>query len=498
MRRLRVLITNITLALRTGTEINVRDLALALLARGHQPIVYSSDPGVVAEEIARATVPVVSDLADIGAPPDVIHGHHHPELVQALLHFPGVPAIFVSHDALAWHDAAPRFARIRRYLAVDEANLDRIVCQHGIPAERASMLLNAVDLARFPPRAPLPACPSRALVFSNYAREDSYLGAIREACRRSGLSLDVVGSGVGRAAPAPEALLGQYDLVFAKARCALEALAVGAAVVLCDYAGSGPMVTSGDLARLRRLNFGRRLLTGPLDADALVRQIARYDATDAARVSAWIREDASLDHAVAQLLRLYEEVIAEQAADPIDPLAESRSLADYLRDWGPRFKDGPLRTEVEEARVEVAGARGEIDRLRGEVARLHGETDQLRAESARLGGETDRLALERDTVGRARETLASEHQRLTTELQGLVTALHAARSDGGRLEAELEGVRRDLAYLTSTATWALHERVVTWPLAVGAYRLLRHGVRLARRLLPAPAGMAGRPRRSTR
>ena len=39
-------------------------------------------------------------------------------------------------------------------------------------------------------------------------------------------------------------LTGDYDLVFAKARCALEAMAVGAAVVLCDTHGLGPMVTS--------------------------------------------------------------------------------------------------------------------------------------------------------------------------------------------------------------------------------------------------------------
>ena len=55
-------------------------------------------------------------------------------------------------------------------------------------------------------------------------------------------------------------MLGQYDIVFAKARCALEALAVGNAVVLCDTVGVGPMVTTGEVDRLRRLNFGVRAL----------------------------------------------------------------------------------------------------------------------------------------------------------------------------------------------------------------------------------------------
>lgn len=53
-------------------------------------------------------------------------------------------------------------------------------------------------------------------------------------------------------------MLGGYDLVFAKARCALEAMAVGCAVVLCDVGGLGPLVTRAQVQHLRRWNFGRR------------------------------------------------------------------------------------------------------------------------------------------------------------------------------------------------------------------------------------------------
>ena len=92
--RLTVLLTNITLASRTGTEIIARDVARGLLARGHTPIVYSTSHGEIAEEIRGSTIPVVADLANVRATPDVIHGHHHPETMTALLQFPGVPAVF--------------------------------------------------------------------------------------------------------------------------------------------------------------------------------------------------------------------------------------------------------------------------------------------------------------------------------------------------------------------------------------------------------------------
>src|SRR5947209_19020919 len=118
--RLRVLLTNTTLASRTGTETYVRDLARALLARGHAPMVYSTDPGELAREIEAATVPVVDDLERVGVQPDVIHGHHLPETLTALLRFPGVPAIHFCHDWGSWYDAPLFFPRVRRFVAVDD------------------------------------------------------------------------------------------------------------------------------------------------------------------------------------------------------------------------------------------------------------------------------------------------------------------------------------------------------------------------------------------
>lgn len=336
-RPLRILFTNITLASRTGTEVYIKEAALGLLRRGHTPLVYSPDLGEIAEEIRAATVPVVDDLSLLGAPPDVIHGHHHQQAMTALLHFPGVPGIFTTHDWTVWHDAPPLFPRIRRYVAVDWTNRDRVVFEHGIPEERVRVLLNWADLERFPPRDPLPERPRRALVFSNYARGDTHLPAVQEACRRADLPLDVVGSGVGRSLANPGKVVGGYDLVFAKAKSALEALAVGTAVVLCDYRGLGQMVTSAELDALRRLNFGLRTLRHPLVPELILREIERYDARDAAEVSRRVREEAGLEPALDHLVTLYEEVIGEHEregpANAGDIAEEFRAAAVYLRDW---------------------------------------------------------------------------------------------------------------------------------------------------------------------
>lgn len=340
---MRVLITNTRLADRTGTELYVRDLARALLERGHTPIAYSPVLGDVARAMRAATIPVVDDLRTLSVPPDVIHGHHSLETMTALLAFPGVPAIWLCHDWMSWQEVPPRFPRIRRYVAVDRTCGDRLLVEHGIPEAQVRVIFNFVDLARFPSRGPLPARPARALVFSNYATEQAPVAAVREACGQAGIKLDVVGAKWGNPAEQPEDLLGRYDLVFAKGRAALEALAVGAAVVICDTAGVGPMVTTDNLDRLRGLNFGRRVLSEPLTPKVLAREIARYDAANAAEASRRMRASAGLDGAVGEFLALYEEVITEQHRPPAaDPREELQAAAAYLRSLSPRVAEGGL------------------------------------------------------------------------------------------------------------------------------------------------------------
>jgi len=329
--RIRVLITNHTLASRSGTETYVRDLALGLLRRNHQPVVYSPELGPIARELRHATVPVVDRIDQLGSRPDIIHGNDGPGLISALLHFPGVPAAFFCHSWSERPSQPPLFPRILRYVAVDELCRDRVTAENGVPDDRVRVLLNAVDLERFQPRPPLPERPRRALMYRATPTERSYVATLEAACRRAGVELDV-----GRGGEAtPELLLRNYDLVFAKARCALEALAVGTAVVLCDVVGSGPMVTAQELNDLRRLNLGRRTLRAPVDADLLSEQIARYDPHDAAVVSSRIRETASRDALVDEILDLYREIADEYSGGTdgdLLPLEEARAAAAYIRD----------------------------------------------------------------------------------------------------------------------------------------------------------------------
>lgn len=364
MGGLTVLITNATLATLTGTETYVRDLALGLLRKGHHPIVYSPELGHIAQELRRATIPVTDDLKSVGTTPDIIHGNHNTELITALLQFPKTPAVFLCHSWTDWISSPPAHPRIVTYVAVDYTCRDRLVLENGIPTERVHVRLHGVDLERFRPRAPLPQRPGRALVFSNNANQWTHLNAIREACGRANIQLEVVGSGANTSTPYPERLLADYDLVFAKGRCALEALAVGTAVILCDAQGSGPLITSSDLDRLQRLNFGIRTLSEKVDPDLLLREIERYDPVDAAEVSQRIRAGSDLNSVLDEAIALYYEVIEEfRECPPSDQTEENLATAEFLR-WLT------LATRAERAKYEQMLANSPTLRLRSTIGRL--------------------------------------------------------------------------------------------------------------------------------
>jgi hypothetical protein len=431
-----VLFTTAALDHRGGSSLYVLDLARALLERGHQPLVWSPRLGEVADELRAATIPVVDDLGSLESTPDLIHAQHQLPAMAALLRFPGVPAVFFCHGWLPWEERPPRFPRIRRYVAVDHTCRDRLLLEAGIPGESVEVVLNFVDLRKFRPRPPLPVRPARALVFSHQASEATHLPAIREACAERGIAVDVIGRDSGRAARRPEDVLPAYDLVFAKARCALEALAVGAAVIPCDALGMGPLVASANLERLRPLNFGVRALGQRIEKAALLREIDAYDAADAGRVSAEVRRTASLDEAADRLVGIYERVLAEgRSTDPsADAREESQAASRYLH---------------------------ALDRDVAAWARLGPENLRLSAENAWLSARS--AELERRGADLAREA-AVEAAR--------VEALTADRAASAERMAVLEPVRAEYEWMRRSLTWRARSAILRAPALAPMWRFL--------------------------
>jgi hypothetical protein len=194
--RLVLLLTNVWLTDRGGSETVVRDLALGLLRRGHRPIVYSPELGPPAEEMAASGVCVIDDLRQLAETPDIIHAHHAVPCGEALIRFPTTPAIYLCHSFSLWMEAPVDFPQIGAYVTVDEACRDRLVHADGIAPERVTIVRNAVDLRRIPPRPQPPwARPQRCW------RSERRRRCRSRARRASGSALSTIRWAIASAAP---------------------------------------------------------------------------------------------------------------------------------------------------------------------------------------------------------------------------------------------------------------------------------------------------------
>jgi hypothetical protein len=363
---MRVLLTNNSLVPRAGSELYVYDVAVELLKRGHEPVAFSPHLGDVAALLRAAAVPVVDDLDRISSPPDVIHGQHHYDTLIAVLRFPDTPAINFCHGWAPIEEEPLLHPSVLRYVAVDEVCRERLELEHGIDPSRVRVIMNFIDPVRFQPREPLPPRPRRALLFDNSFTEAS-CAPLRQACEDAGIHLDVHGLAAGRATSTPEHLLREYDVVFAKARAALEAMAVGTAVILCGPRGLGPMVTSEQWERLRPLNFGVRTLTGAITKENVRRELDRFQPLDAAQVSARVRREATLASAVDQMTALYDEVVVEARTALIDGEPQ-RAASSYLRRYAAIYKGRALALAQHDERF--AEALRKAERLNSSEANL--------------------------------------------------------------------------------------------------------------------------------
>lgn len=395
---MKVLLGICIMATRSGAELFVRDLALGLNRRGHSVVVYAPIIGDMIEELREQSIACVDDLESLTVAPDIIIGNTQIETMLCLARFPGVPAISICHDRVAEHGRPPRFSRIGAYVAVDANCAERLTLEHGIAPTQISIIQNGVDLRRFRPRSPLPERPRSAAIFSNYATHGVETELVRRACAAEGVALEVVGMGAGNQATAPEEILHRYDLIFAKARCAIEAMAVGCAVVVLNESlGMAGMVTSANVADWRLWNFGRRLLVrNPIDEPRVRDAIRSYSSADAALVSTYIRNHASLDSTVEALEKLTLEML-EARVEPIPPERELQEFARYVH--GFLLASGPTRIAHQAGMLQQA-----MEQAR---AREQAATERARREATHARAAEKALLIAREKLARSRKKVAA-------------------------------------------------------------------------------------------
>lgn len=327
---LRILMTTLELRVRRGAQNVTRDLALGLRAAGHDVTLYTRAGGAVADDLRGAGFAVETSLGALRDPFDVIHGQHLVSCSPVLAQYPDTPAVFVAHDNVSWFDAAPILPNIRLYAGVSRAIAERVAHDAEVDAAKVRIVLNGVDMDRFRPGPAPNTPPRRALAF---AKNADHVAVVREACARRGIEVDFVGEAASVQLEDPAKALPLYDLVFASALAALEAMACLRPVIVCDGRGMAGMVDEARYAAWRPENFGLGVLNAPLSAERALAELDRFDPAEAARVGERFRAEGGVAQWVEQYVALYREAMATPAPSPE---ARARQWGRHLERWTPR------------------------------------------------------------------------------------------------------------------------------------------------------------------
>jgi len=228
--------------------------------------------------------------------------------------FPNVPSIFQHHVPSAAVEPMVRHPNIRARFGVSTLACEKIREVLGSPAD--GILGNYVDLSTFGERGPLPAVPKRWLVICEKKHGLRHLGKIVLLAIRAGAVLSAIGPRVKRLVENVPAKAAAFDLVFASARCALEAAAAGASVIVTDYRGVAGFWNSSNCHALLDGNLGGETFNLPAQLGTLWTAIGQYDPEEARRVSTIVREKADLEKGLSRLEATYQQVIARSNGQP--------------------------------------------------------------------------------------------------------------------------------------------------------------------------------------
>ncbi len=329
---MKILITNFRLAERTASEIYARDIAKALVAGGNTVAVFASKKGAIASELEECGIPVLEHPSDVPFQPDIIHGQFNLETITALLSFPDVPAVFMSHGSQQWRGQPPRHPRILRYIAHSARVGDWLLNQLGLSKRSFLLVPNFIEMDRFQEIRRLPEEPRRALIYDRGTAPGRHLDAIHQACRYAGIELDVISELVGKTSTRPEVLLPQYDLVFAAGRPAIEALASGCGVITLNGGQIGNLVTTDNYEAIRDCNFSLddQRKGQSQTVEEILLEIQKWDWRRLAPVPRRVREELDTKIARTRLERLYRKTIRDFADNPVDPRDEFPALAEWL------------------------------------------------------------------------------------------------------------------------------------------------------------------------
>jgi hypothetical protein len=369
-----------------GTETYVGLIARELQRLGHDVTVHAEELGPLAEHLEREQGAVLARTAgELPGGCDAVLANDAMSAAALGARYPDARLVQVAHSDLFDHQLP---------LLVPGAVDAVVVCSERIAKRMRALALDVpivrlrlpVDTDRFAGMGPLPATPRRALIVSNYL-DGARRRALVEAWGAHGVTCEQVGA-PGRVELDPGPVMRDADIVVAKARAALEAMACHRAVYVFDEFGGDGWITPETYAAFEADNLAGHATPAPRTPAQLAADLADYHPD-----MGWINgELVRLHHGSRHHARALVEVLSgpRGAAVEAPVLAEVGRLTRMAwtserRRIAAQQEAGALRARVVAAEAEAAAAAqdaAELPAWRARAARAEEERDAARGELA--------------------------------------------------------------------------------------------------------------------
>jgi hypothetical protein len=376
-----------------GTQTYALTVAEQLQRLGHETTIHTAQGGPLAEVARRRGIPLALTEDELPSDIDALLTQDAMMAYRMADRLPSTPQLFRCPSEVFDLQLPPQLPGVvSAVMALSDRCANRV---RALASEHEAIRLRQpIDTERFAARGAIRARPRRAVLLGTYLGGQR-LAMLRAAWEAAGVECVRVSSTL-----APEAALGDADIVVAKGKAALEGMACSRAVYVYDQFGCDGWVTPDSYPAIEADNFAGLATDAIPTAASLRAALDNYDpAMGLANRDLVARNHGARQHAHA-LVDLFRG-LAPRAPTPELPLRELARLvrvqwATELRAYTQSVENTKLHGRLIEVEQELAGcerARAEAEQARTEAGRRVAQllaTRRYRAGAA-LGGLADRV-----------------------------------------------------------------------------------------------------------
>jgi hypothetical protein len=359
-----------------GTETHLVTIGDQLLRLGHEVVIYSPELGPFADYARRRGLEVLDQPRELPDECDVVFAQDGLVVYDLAKRYPRAVTAFRICGDIFDFQSPPQVDGIVDLVVVLSDRYARLAQACAVEAPILRLRV-PVDVDRLTPVGAIRERPRRAVILGNYPDR---IQTVKEAWEPRGIEIGQIGGAQQRYDLA--AALENADIVVAKSRAALDAMACGRAVYVLDTFGGDGWVTPDAYAAMEADHFAGQSTDRVIGTAELQRDLADYDQEmGTTNRDLVIQHHRARDHVIELLAALAARPAQER---PAAPLRELSRLTALQWSW-ERFARESRHERValsEQDRAEAERLRAEALDQATKAAALHRELTAIHASRA--------------------------------------------------------------------------------------------------------------------